>query len=138
MSSVNNSFIAYAAQRLPYTNGWYGMPYWSVMFSTGPLFLWLTYLGYPCKDHVHILTVKQASEEYFIHMHESSWHSWDGVIFRCFDHLWQYSGRGLIFVAILVILTIVLALRYVWPCASKCSSDNNNIVVLLFGNSNNK
>ncbi len=103
MSKARHPFMEFTMRRLLVSNRWYVLPYWTIMLSTGPLFVWRNYLQYPCKDQVHILTVEQHTGLYFNHTHGSSWHTWDGPIMVWFDN----HGK-----------TILSSLAVVLPCAA--------------------
>ena len=58
--------------------------YLTVLFSTGPIFVYRTYLGYPCQQHVRVLTVAEHAA-YMRHDHASTWHGSEGPFIRWLD-----------------------------------------------------
>ncbi len=101
-------FMKYMTGRLRESNRWYVLPYWTVVLSTGPLYVWKSYLNYPCRDQIHVLSVYLHTQVYLDHKHASTWHSWDGPIMVFFDHHWC----AIIIIASIVILYVSIALRH--------------------------
>ncbi|XP_045184683.1 uncharacterized protein LOC123542758 [Mercenaria mercenaria] len=88
--SRRHPFLADVMNALRYSKRWYFVPYASVMFSTGPTFLWGRYLNYPRKEEFNII---ENQDRYLHILHGSSWHSVDGVviwyIFRYSPDFWM-------------------------------------------------
>ncbi len=103
VSKPRHPFMEFTMRRLQVANRWYVLPYWTIMLTTGPLFVFRTYLQFPCKDQVHVLTVEEHTARFFNHTHGSSWHTWDGPIMVWFDN----HGRHILY-----------ALSVIVPCAA--------------------
>ena len=84
MAKPRNPFFLHTISNLPAANGWYGVPYATIMFSTGPMYLGHSYNSYPCKEQIDTVPVSYLTETYFVHHHASSWHGWDGHIITFF------------------------------------------------------
>ncbi|XP_052820791.1 uncharacterized protein LOC128246569 [Mya arenaria] len=101
-------FLDNVLTALPVSKGWYIFPYASTMFSTGPMFMWGRYLNYPHQEE--FLAVKNETfRDYIVLLHESSWHSWDGVV------VWYFfkDVRTLLYiVCALVVISISLCILY--------------------------
>ena len=108
MAKARNPFFFHTIHRLPKANGWYGVPYATIMFSTGPMYLGLSFNSFPCKDQMHIVPVTFLTETYFVHHHASSWHGWDGHIITFF-----YSrGRFWLTILFITILGLIGMMSY--------------------------
>ena len=104
MSKAQHPFMEFTMRRLQVVNRWYVLPYWTIMLTTGPLFVWRNYLQYPCKEQVHILSVHQHLTVYFNHTHGSSWHTWDGPIMVWFDN----DGRVILYSLAVIIPCVII------------------------------
>ncbi len=111
ISKAKHPFMEFVMRRLLIVNRWYVLPYWTIMLTTGPLFMWRDYLLYPCKEQVHVLTVEQHTKQYFNHTHGSSWHTWDGPIMVWFDNHGKMIGYFVSVAIPCVILYIILKRR---------------------------
>ncbi|XP_060601795.1 uncharacterized protein LOC132755029 [Ruditapes philippinarum] len=72
-------FLFSVLTSLHMSNRWFIFPYANTMFSTGPTFLWGRYLNYRDQNQFYIINNSSYSN-YLVLMHNSSWHSWDGII----------------------------------------------------------
>ena len=86
ISKKANPFMEFCMEKLVVMNHYYLLPFLTVYFSTGPYFVSLTYLQFPCLDTVFRMDVKYTRTLYFLHQQSSSWHTWDHIIIRFFDH----------------------------------------------------
>ena len=102
ISKKGEPFMEYCIYKLVSMDHTYFMPFLTIYFSTGPYYLTLTYLQYPCKDQVHIFEVDDFRSGYFLHAQSSSWHSWDGI----FIHIFTINN-----VLIIVIIGIIWYVR---------------------------
>ncbi len=106
MSKKGNPFMEFCLHRLPIMDHTYILPHLTVFYSTGPYFLSLSYLQYPCHRNLYKLGVNYVRREYFIHEHGSTWKMWDIHIIHFFE---DYFVKILIFV-----IFIKLAKKYVF------------------------
>ena len=117
MAKPRNPFFLHTITNLPSANGWYGIPYATIMFSTGPMYLGHSYNSFPCKEQIDTVPVSYLTETYFVHHHASSWHGWDGHIITFF-----YT-RGKLTILLLTVLTVLcLGLYY---CYKRLPNQNN-------------
>ena len=92
--------------------GWYLTPYWSVMASTGPLYIYRKYLEYACKDQIFVLAPHLHKNVYMVHEHAGTWHRWDGPIWVWIDrHLRYVIWGGFLLVIAVIALVVVLRTR---------------------------
>ena len=118
---LTNSFFA-ATPKHPFMHsmiyhlstslGWYLTPYWSVMASTGTLYISKIYLRYACKDQIHVLAADLHKKVYMVHEHAGHWHRWDGPIYVWIDrHLRYVMWGGILFIVAVIALVVVLRTR---------------------------
>ena len=83
-ASKRNRFFLRLIETLPEKNRWFGLPYLTVLYSTGPMFLSLACMDYPVtKTEVLALSstlYSKTSERYFHHLKGSTWHSVDASV----------------------------------------------------------
>lgn len=84
MASRANAFIGDILRSLPvYDKHWFGLPYATVMFSTGGHFASVIHAAQPDRSELKILPAPlhslngPAATPIFEHFGSSSWHSWD-------------------------------------------------------------
>ena len=85
-SKPGNPFMEFCLRKLRVMNHSHLLPFLTVFFSTGPYFLSLTYLQYPCKDTIHRIDILYTRSLYFHHQHSASWQKWDYYIIKFFEH----------------------------------------------------
>ena len=117
MAKKNHRLLKQMTEGLPQSNRWYISPYWTVIMSTGPLYVWRSYLNYPCNEQIHVLPYELHSRQYLDHKHASTWHSWDGPIMLFFDH----HGKTLLIIAALAVCALVILTIF-----RKCSPRNSS------------
>ncbi len=100
LSKQGNPFMEFCMQRLPVMDHNYLLPHLTVFYSTGPYFISLSYLQYPCKDAVYTLDKHLVRHGYFIHEHGSTWTNWDIYIIHFFEN---YFFK-ILFVVVLMLL----------------------------------
>ena len=101
-------FFSYLSRRLVTSNGRYVSPYFTVMFTAGPLFVYRSYLKYPCKELVHRISSHLHSDVYFVHTHASQWHGWDAPVV-----MWL-SRHGRTILQMLAVLGVFICLHICW------------------------
>lgn len=127
ISKPKHPFMLYIISRLESVNGWYVLPYWTIMFSTGPLMVWRGYTHYPCRNQVVVLSVQEINEIYFEHTHGSSWHTWDGPLMVWLDsHLVLVIILGFLSLS----FTAVLLYRRCVVQRRKCTSTSCKSIIL--------
>ena len=89
ISTPGNAFFLRLIDTLPSSNKWYGTPYLTVIFSTGPMFLSKVYhmMSAEAKSVIAILPQDMYSTRtnntrirFFTHLRGSSWHTTDGFL----------------------------------------------------------
>lgn len=70
--SPRHPFIKFVLDGLHSSNKWFLLQHTTIMFSTGPSFLWGRYLNYPCSDELLILSLKSFAQ-YARLSHDCSW-----------------------------------------------------------------
>ena len=85
ISKKGEPFMKYCIHKLVTMDHAYFLPFLTIYFSTGPYYLTLAYMQYPCKDQIHIFDVDDFRAGYFLHSQSSSWHSWDGLLIPIFS-----------------------------------------------------
>ena len=108
MSQARDPFFHYLIRRLLLTKGEYLSPHWTVMLASGSVFLYRTYLKYPCKEHIGLIPTYEHSAVYFEHQQAGTWHHWDGPIITFLD----WHGREL--VKILGVVYVIVLIRLFW------------------------
>jgi len=86
--------------------GYYVVPYMTVMFTAGPLYVWKRYNSYPCKERVLVISADQF-KTFFSHQSASTWHNWDGALAVWMDHHQWTTIYGIMLVFIVSILGIL-------------------------------
>jgi len=97
-----------------------GLPYLTIMMSTGPLFLSLQLADYPRLEDVHVLAASvyggQDNQALLFHVTGNSWHAWDaGYIVAT----WELLQRPIIKIVLIAAGVMVLVLVYSrcgWCC----------------------
>jgi mannosyltransferase OCH1-like enzyme len=106
-------FMGFVTSELKRRNHGYILPFVTVMASTGPLFLTWCLDSYIAKHEVFILPNKLYTQDYFHHIHGSTWHGWDAKVIAKIYGVFTHRHRVIIlFVVILstVLLFFVLAI----------------------------
>ena len=75
-------FLHQVAHDLNRTPPDYVLPYITIIFSTGPMYLTNKLVDYPKSDEIFVIPQKTYREEYFRNLHGGSWHRWDYVLIR--------------------------------------------------------
>ena len=87
ISKKDNPFMEFCMRKLTVMNHKYFLPFLTVYFSTGPYYLSLTYLQYPCMDTVFRIDTLYTRTLYFLHQQSASWQIWDYLIIKFFERL---------------------------------------------------
>ena len=104
ISKAGTSFFRYLISELPSHNHWYGLPYFTVMWGTGPRFLTDRFMEYQQKNSVFVFD-RTTTELYFKIGQRKSWQHLDGSLISAGYPLLKY-GRSL--VCVIVLLSIVV------------------------------
>ncbi|KAH6695183.1 hypothetical protein F5X68DRAFT_257895 [Plectosphaerella plurivora] len=119
MSSKQNEFVATILRELPvYDRNWFGLPYVTVMFSTGGHFASALHarlsnrseskvLGGPPEDPKLNSLNGQVTTPLFNHLGSSSWHSYDGLFIMLLGKHIKLVAVVVVLIAALVSVTIV-------------------------------
>ncbi|KAL4224582.1 hypothetical protein ACF0H5_015282 [Mactra antiquata] len=98
-----HTFLYTVLTALDKSNRWFVFPYANTMLATGPLFLWGRYLNYNEKASFYI--IKNATySKYLQLLHNSSWHSWDGLI------IWYFFKDRKSLAILIVSVTFIVTL----------------------------
>jgi mannosyltransferase OCH1-like enzyme len=105
-ATKGNAFFKQMIETLPETNRWYGLPYFTVLFSTGPMFLSLSCIQYHRTNvqDVMVLSPKLYSKSdtrFFRHLKGSTWHSFDAVVVKSALNNWPIVFATLIIAIIM-------------------------------------
>ena len=109
MSKPRHPFISSVINGLSNANRWYLIPYLTVFFSTGPLYLYGRYNAYQNKNDILILN---STHSFLRHKTGASWHQYDGQLLW-----WLYIHRGYFFsytFTVLVICAVVISILILW------------------------
>ncbi len=106
-ASKHNPFFERLMDALPRRNKWYGSPYLSVMYSTGPMFLSLEYYRMIPEQRQELFALSpdlysEKGTRYFRHLRGSTWHGSDAHLVQW---LIRYWGVVLV-VALLVFVSL--------------------------------
>lgn len=114
-SSYNHPFMYYTIKHLEGHNHWYGLPYVTVLMSTGPLFLWKMYITYTCKNQIKIMAANLYTNVHLRHLPGSTWHRWDGkyilYIYTNYDKILQQLITLAIVLSIIMVCKVKLSQR---------------------------
>lgn len=107
ITSKASPFFQELLDALPKRNKWFGSPYLTVMYSTGPMFLSLQYLT--SKKRNEVLALPPAlytgkGTRYFKHLRGSTWHQDDAHFVQ-----WMVQNKNLLLVAL--IIAVVISVR---------------------------
>lgn len=99
-ATKGSPFFRELMDTLPSKNGWYGMPYLTVLYSTGPMFLSLQYARLSSAQRRNILVIppelySQRGTRYFKHLRGSSWHRSDARAIKWLAGNWHVVAAAL-------------------------------------------
>ena len=77
VSKKRSDFLHFMLEGLADAKGWYGVPYMTVITSTGPVFVYNRYMHYNCPERVRIIPLHIFQKSFF-HGNQNSWMYWDG------------------------------------------------------------
>jgi mannosyltransferase OCH1-like enzyme len=101
-ASKGNAFFRQLIDRLPTKNRWYGLPYLTVLYSTGPMFLSLEHL----RTNQEVLALSpslysKTNARFFRHLRGSTWHYWDASVVK-----WLSQKRLLVSMSSLLVIVL--------------------------------
>ena len=105
IASKHSQFFQKAIEALPTKNRWFGIHYFTVLYSTGSLFLSLLFFNLKPLERRQIAIIppklySKRGTRYFRHLHGSTWHGKDQWIVR---H-WLAFALVLCFIVLLLLL----------------------------------
>ena len=109
ISTRNNKFLDYVLRHLSEANGWYILPYITVMWSTGPVFLTNRHNEYKNIDPEYkykILSWKNRTGLYLANRMGRTWLQWDGVFFN-----YVYDRKHISFPVVVIIIAGIIVKR---------------------------
>ena len=106
-ASKRSPFFKKVMEALPSKIKWYGTPYLTVMYSTGPMHLSLLYNRLSAEQQKDVLVLPpelytNRKTRYFKHLRGSTWHSTDAFIIKWMMRHWL-SLSSLVLVLLLVV-----------------------------------
>ena len=110
MTHPCSPFFRQLVTALPESNHGYVLPYATVIFSTGPMFLTLRLNHYASRNEIYTFSNHEYRHVYFEHKIGSSWHSWDGRIIHLLDH-WSDIALVVLVVFFTVGIVVYLVVR---------------------------
>ena len=122
MASARHPFIKVLVDQLPLFNRNFLLPYATVMFSTGCMYLSAQYSLYNDRCHLKLLDYKihrlsgHVSTPLFTHDGSSSWHSKDALLIKTVDGLFKNIFRHQQFVFLSVFICLILIILYYRRC----------------------
>ena len=99
-ATKRHPFLSHVISGLKESNRWYLFPYLNIMLTTGATYFHGRYRSYKWKDQCMSLS---DVNEYFAHLHASSWHAWDGKII-----IWFYRRGYIIKLLLLFVILLIL------------------------------
>ncbi|ELU09897.1 hypothetical protein CAPTEDRAFT_207687 [Capitella teleta] len=104
----NHPLFRYAMEHLKAANKWRVVPYATIMFGTGPMFLSICLTEYPNKEQIYIIPNEVYTQQWFGNLHGGSWHQWDGVVIY-----WVFTHRiPFAILLFLLICAVYLGVRF--------------------------
>ncbi len=96
-ASMNHPFLGRLIENLPKRNRWFGLPYLTVLFSTGPMFLSSAYFELSLDERATVLAMSpeiysRTGTRYFNHLQGSTWWSIDAKLARWILRHWGSVG----------------------------------------------
>ncbi len=95
----------------------YLSPHWTVMMSTGPMYVYHRYLEYPCKPQISLLPVTQH-KNFFIHEGAGTWYkSWDSYIVFSINQFYRHNRSKV--TSIIYVVCVILFVCIIMKCKKK-------------------
>ncbi|KAI0980079.1 hypothetical protein GJ496_000545 [Pomphorhynchus laevis] len=105
VQQLNCTFFKYMMIRLHCTNYNFLIPYWTIMFSAGPTFVWRSYELYRrmwvMEGATICLLPRVNFDKFLTHHHSASWHSWDGSLMLIIEKYY-----------LLIIISVICVIAY--------------------------
>ena len=136
MVSARHPFFQVLVEQLPLFNRNFLLPYATVMFSTGCMYISAQYSLYPDRCHLRLLDYKQhrlsgrRSTPLFHHHGSSSWHANDASFIKMADNILKKCSEYRILVLILLCSTI-LTLAYFYRKRRRIPTSEKHHKVLI-------
>ncbi|KAL7506375.1 hypothetical protein ACHAXN_006089 [Cyclotella atomus] len=105
-ATKGNAFFKELIETLPERNRWYGLPYFTVLFSTGPMFLSLACIKHHQTNVQDVAVLSPAlysnsGARFFRHLKGSTWHTIDAIVVKLVLNNWLTVFATLIIVTIM-------------------------------------
>ena len=108
-AKARHPFWKHIIDHLVESKGWYILPVYNVIASTGPIYLLRAWWAYPCKEQIYIMTSYYIHQKHYLnHKGAHTWQSWDGLYFIPFL---RYLIRHFIPLLTFSILVVLLKKR---------------------------
>ena len=106
IATKGSLFFKRLVDALPSKNKWYGSPYLTVLYSTGPMFLTLQYKRLPSARQKDILILPpklyvERGTQYVKHLRGSTWHQQDAQIVQWMARNWSVVS-GVLLLAVVM------------------------------------
>jgi mannosyltransferase OCH1-like enzyme len=75
-------FLLHVAMDLYSNMANYVLPYVTIIFTTGPMYLTNRMVDYPKNDEIYVIPQELYRTKYFRNLHGGSWHRWDSVLIK--------------------------------------------------------
>jgi hypothetical protein len=113
MCKRNSPFMRYLTSQLALSKGWYGIPYATVMWSTGPRLISRVYDSYGEKDSLFIMPGSEVRKN-FRCLFGQSWFRIDGVIIHVIVYPFIRMGLSWSYMFVIVTFIVLLIVRCFW------------------------
>ncbi|KAK2147770.1 hypothetical protein LSH36_536g01034 [Paralvinella palmiformis] len=109
----DSRFMHHVTSNLARSKGWYGIPYATVMWSTGPRFISRVYDSYWEKDSLFIMSGSEVSKN-FRCLFGQSWFRIDGVIIHLIVYPFIRMGVSWIYSTVFLISMLTFLALFIW------------------------
>ena len=108
ITTAKNPFFFQLINDLNKTSSkWYIVPYITIMWTTGPMYVTNHVWDYQRQENILILEKELYQNIYFNNFHFSSWHRWDGIL------IWNVYRMRHYVLFILLLTAVVKFLRFI-------------------------
>ena len=127
-------FMRFLTSKLIQKSGWYGIPYATVMWSTGPRFMSGVYDQYSNKDSLYIMPGDDVRQN-FVCLFGQSWFSIDGVLLHII--VYPFIRMGIPWYYLIILIIVIIAVLLVKCCKKQIGAKGDCAVPIASCNGNN-
>ncbi len=126
MAKRRHPYIKASIDALSSHNRWFGLPYITIMYSSGPGFLTVVLNNYTCKEQVYVFPPEPLNRVYYIHKYDGHWHTWDTVVINILGAIHKLVNRVFSWtcVVVMALAVSVLGIRIYYTRKRNISSLN--------------